>query len=301
MFAGANDHEGLARAWRLNAYVELTRCQWGAAERAAERMIESARNAGDTLMATRVLPALAVFILCGPTEAREGIARCEEILADVDGDRRASALTERARAHLLAMRGEFAKAREAYRRARGDLQELGWNFDAALVSLDSGPIEMLAGDAAAAEAELRRDYEALEAMGESNYRSTTAAILAEALYRQGRLDEAAAFATVSRDIAAEDDVSSQVVWRCVAGKVLARGGRTTEGVANCRQALALIEDTDDLSTHADTRVDLAEILTIAGRVPEAREELGRAFRLYEEKGNTVAAARTAQLTVALTG
>jgi tetratricopeptide (TPR) repeat protein len=301
LFAGANDHEGLARAWRLSAYVELTRCQWGAAERAAEQMIENARAAGDTLMATRVLPALAVFILCGPTEAREGIARCEEILADVDGDRRASALTERARAHLLAMRGDFARAREAYRRARSDLEELGWNFDAALVSLDSGPIEMLAGDLPAAEAELRRDYEALEEMGESNYRSTTAAILAEALYRQDRLDEAAEFATISRDIAADDDVSSQVVWRCVAGKVLARGGRTTEGVANCRQALTLIEDTDDVSTHADTRVDLAEILTIAGRVPEAREELGRAFRLYEEKGNAVAAARTAQLTSALTG
>ena len=49
---------------------------------------------------------------------------------------------------------------------------------------------MLAGDLEAAEAELRRDFDALERMGETNYISTTAAFLAEVLYRQGDLDGA---------------------------------------------------------------------------------------------------------------
>ena len=294
-FSDAGDDEGLARAWRLSTYVEMTRCQWGAAERAAGTMIDHARRAGETLMATRALPALAIFILCGPTEAREGIARCEGILGDVAGDRRATALTARARAHLLAMRGDFAGAREAYGRTRADLEELGWHFDAALVSLDSGPIEMLAGEPGAAEAELRRDYEALDRMGERNYISTTAALLAEALFRQERVDEAGAFAGISREIAAEDDVVTQVVWRSVSGKVLSRRGRHAEGEAMCREAVGLIEVTDDLSTHAGARVDLAEALWMAGREAESRAELLRAVDLYDAKGNAVAGRRARAL------
>lgn len=294
LFGRTGDRDGLARAWRLSASVELTRCQWGAATRAAEQLLENARAAGDDLMATRILPALAVFSLCGPTEAREGIARCDEILAEVAGDRRATALAERARAHLLAMRGDFDAARAGCRRARAALEELGWLFDAALVSLDSGPIEMLAGDPAAAEAELRRDVEALEAMGERNYVSTTAALLAEALYRRNRLDEAVGYAEFSREIAADDDVSSQVVWRSVMGKVLARRGEASEGEAVCREALAMIEVTDDLSMHADACVSLAEVLRLAGRPEDERERLRQAIALYRRKGNVVAARRAAR-------
>ena len=301
LFEELGDEGGLARAWRLSAYVELTRCQWGAAERAAQRMIDHARRAGDRLMATRVLPALAGFILCGPTDARQGIPRCERILADVAGDRRAAALVQHVLAHLLAMQGDFPAAREGCRRSRDTLVELGWFFDAALVSLDSGPIEMLAGDPVAAEAELRRDYDALEEMGERNYISTVAARLAEAVYRQDRIEDADALAGVSREIAAEDDVLSQVVWRCVAGKVLARRGRIEDGEATCREAVRLIEVTDDLSTHADARVDLAEVLALAGREPDAGRELERAVELYRSKGNAIAAERAGRRARTLTG
>ena len=290
-FRASDDQEGLARAWRLTTYVELTRCQWGAAERAAAKMIDHARRAGETLMATRALPAVAAFILCGPTAADEGIVRCQEVLDQVAGDRRATALAQRARAHLLAMQGNFPAARETCRRTRGALTELGWYFDAALVSLDSGPIEMLAGDPVAAEAELRRDFQALEAMGERNYISTTAALLGEALYRQDRLDEAEELVEMSRAIAAEDDVMTQVVVRCVAGKVLSRRGRALQGEATLREAILLIEATDDLNTHADARLDLAEVLDLAGRTPDARHEVLRAIDLYEAKGNTVAVER----------
>ena len=48
---------------------------------------------------------------------------------------------------------------------RATLEDLGWNLHAALISHNSGPIEMMAGDLETAEAELRRDYEALEKMG----------------------------------------------------------------------------------------------------------------------------------------
>ena len=79
-------------------------------------------------------------------------------------------------------------------------------FSAALTSLDSGLVELIAGDPEVAEAELRRDYEELDRMGESNYRATIAAFLAEALYWQERLEDAEKFAGICREIAAADDL-----------------------------------------------------------------------------------------------
>jgi hypothetical protein len=70
-------------------------------------------------------------------------------------------------AHLEAMRGNFDRAR-LYRRSRASLEEFGYLFSAALTSLDSAAIELLAGDLAAAESELRTDYRRLEEMGERN-------------------------------------------------------------------------------------------------------------------------------------
>ena len=160
-------------------------------DEAAERMIEQARLAGDRPMELRALPALATCAQLGPTPVPEAIAIVEGVLAELEGDRKAEAYTLRALANLEAMRGRFDEARALYQASRATLDDLGWRFDAALTSaIASGPVELIAGDLVAAERELRRDYEALSAMGERNYISTTKAFLAEALYRQGRDEEA---------------------------------------------------------------------------------------------------------------
>ena len=83
---------------------------------------------------------------------------------------------------------------------------------------------MLAWDLAAAESELRTDYRRPEEMGERNYISTTAGLLADVLYRQGRYDESAEFAGACEHLASPDDVASQFLWRCVRGKLRAREG-----------------------------------------------------------------------------
>ena len=64
-------------------------------------------------------------------------------------------------AQLRAMNGEFESARTMYRQARSLLDELGQGVRAAQSSLDLATIELLAGDAAAAEREARAGYETL--------------------------------------------------------------------------------------------------------------------------------------------
>ena len=170
------------------------------------------------------------------------------------------------------------------------LEELGWTFLAAQTSFDSGPVEMLAGDLATAESELRRDYETLERMGETNYISTTSALLAEVLYRRGDLDGADGFTRVSEELAARDDVSSQFRWRGVKGKILASRGRFEEGETLVRKAVELIGGSDDINSQGEALMDLVDVLRLAGRPAEAAEAAREALSLFEAKGNIVSAA-----------
>ncbi|HEX5938335.1 MAG TPA: adenylate/guanylate cyclase domain-containing protein [Actinomycetota bacterium] len=283
-------HEGLARAWRLIMFVREMGLQWGESEAAAQLTLDHARMAGNRLMVARAIPSLGYCALSGPTPVPDAIERCRALLDEVHGDRKPEALLEAALSHLEAMRGNIEESRALYRKSRASLEELGWTFLAAQTSFDSGPVEMLNGDLEAAERELRRDYESLERMGETNYISTTAALLSEVLYRQGDLDGAEEHTTISEEVAAQDDVTSQFRWRGVRAKILAARGETAEGEKLAREAVALIQASDDLNSQGDAALDLAEVLRAAGRLAEAAEAADDALALYEAKGNTVSAA-----------
>jgi tetratricopeptide (TPR) repeat protein len=283
-------HDGLARAWRLIMFVREMGLQWGESEAAAQRTLEHARLAGNRLMVARAIPSLGYCALSGPTPVPEAIDRCRALLDEVSGDRKPEAMLEAAIAHLEAMRGNVEESRRLYRKSRAMLEELGWTFLAAQTSFDSAPVEMLAGDLGAAEAELRRDYETLERMGETNYISTTAALLAEVLYRQGDLDGALDHTKISEDLAAQDDVTSQFRWRGVRAKVLAARGDAAEAEKLARSAVELIQASDDVNSQGEALADLAEVLRLAGRTTEAAESAREALALFETKGNTVSAA-----------
>jgi class 3 adenylate cyclase/tetratricopeptide (TPR) repeat protein len=290
LFERIGDEPGLADAWRFIANLRLADARYGAATEALEQVIEHARRAGDSLLERRMRPVLAGTALNGPMAAPDVIGLCEALIERSEGDRKTEAQILRFLARAHAMRGDFDLARTEYRRARRDLEELGWTFDAAVTSLDSGPIEMLAGDAAAAEAELRRDYETLDRLGERNYISTVAAVLAEALYRQGRDADAAAFATRSAEIAAPDDVVTQFLWRRVRAKLRAREGAINDAITLANEAVELTGQSDALIEQANALMDLAEVLTAAGSTAEANKARRRAIDLYDQKGDRASAA-----------
>ena len=285
-------HEGLIRAWWLLTLVHWTNGRYGEAESAAERMIHHARRAGERVMEARLIPSLVTCSLYGPTPVPEAITRARALLEETGGDRKAEALIACSIAHLEAMRGDFERARSLYRKSRAIFEEFGWRLQAALTSIDSGPIEMLAGDLDRAVEELRRDHDALDEMGEHNYISTTAAFLAEALYRQGKLDEAEEYTVESEKVAASDDVSSQFLWRSVRARILARRGALEDGEALARAALDIIRTSDEPDSQAEGLLALAEVLALAGRVAEAAATARDALGLFEAKGNVISEARS---------
>jgi class 3 adenylate cyclase/tetratricopeptide (TPR) repeat protein len=289
------DDRALVRAFRLLTYVHWTGSRFAAAAAAAERTIRHAIAAGDEVTARRFLGSLAVSALYGPMPISEAIATCEEVLAQAEDDRKARALAELAIGHLEAMRGNFDRARVLYRRSRASLEEFGYLLMAALTSLDSSLIELLAGDLAAAESELRTDYRRLEEMGERNYISTTAGLLGDVLYRQGRYDESAEFAGICEHLASTDDVASQFLWRCVRGKLKARQGAIDDAESLLSAATALIETSDQLDLQGNGLLDFAEVRELAGAHADAAALSERAARLFEIKGNVVSALRARRL------
>jgi tetratricopeptide (TPR) repeat protein len=293
---GAGDHAGLARAWRILTNIHFASCAYSDATISAERMIDEARRAGDRPMELRALPALATCAQLGPTPVGEAVGIVEDVLAELEGDRKAEAYTQRALANLEAMRGRFDEARALYQASRATLDDLGWRFDAALTSaIASGPVELIAGDPVAAERELRRDHDALAAMGERNYISTTKAFLAEALYRQGRDEEALTMTQESEAIAAEDDVATQYLWRSVRAKILARAGEHAEAEQLSRAAIDIIEGTQDPDSQGYAWIDHAQVLEMAGRTDAAVEAARTAQARFRAKGNTESEGRARAL------
>jgi predicted ATPase/class 3 adenylate cyclase len=292
--AMGNDR-ALARAFSLLTYVHWTGSRFADAAAAAEHTIRHATAAGDEVTARRFLSSLAISALYGPMPVPEAIATCEEVLGRAGDDRKVKARAELAIGQLEAMRGDFERARLLYRRSRASLEELGCLFLAALTSLTSSVIEVLAEDLATAELELRTDYGRLEEMGERNYISTTAGLLADVLYRQGRYGESAEFAGVCEHLASSDDVASQFLWRCVRGKLSAQRGAFDEAESLLAAAIALIETSDQLDLQGYGLLDFSEVRELAGAPADAAALSERAVGLFERKGNAVAAQRARQL------
>jgi class 3 adenylate cyclase/tetratricopeptide (TPR) repeat protein len=287
----AQDHTGLAAAYRLQSMSLSIAGNVLDATRLAERAMEHAAAAGDARRSRLVSCQYAQLATYGPTPVSEAIAQCEQILQQGKGDKRTEGLVMHVLSRLYAMRGEFNRARSLYTASRLTLEETGRTVAANATSIDSSAVEMLAGDPAAAERELRRDYAALEEMGEKLLLSTIAAEIARAAYEQGDNDEAERLTYTAQELAAEDDIEAEALWRSVRAKVLARRHDVEEARALAGEAVDLLRGTGSLVSEADAVSDLAEVLRLSGQPAAAREAFERAADLYERKGDVVSSER----------
>ena len=167
------------------------------------------------------------------------------------------------------------------------LEEVGGGPLGASISLDSGRVEMLARDLGAAERELRRDYNTLTAMGEKYLRSTIGGLLARVVEMQGRHDEAIEMTQQVQQIAAEDDVDAQALWRGARARALANLGQGEAALALAEEAIALRRRSDSPVHQAEALIDLAEVRSLSGDVAAATGALEEALALAERKGDTV--------------
>jgi hypothetical protein len=102
---------------------------------------------------------------------------------------------------------------------------------------------------------------------------------------------------MAKDLATDDDVDTQALWRCVQGKHLARSGAFAEAETLVREAIDVLEPTDALLFKFGAFLDLYEVQRLAGL--DGEPALTEALRIAEAKGSpvligAVVAVRTAE-------
>jgi tetratricopeptide (TPR) repeat protein len=290
VFEAHDDQRALGRAWLLSGYVRGgLHCHNAAWQDAAERALEHYRRSGWPTAAC--FGELAVALYYGPTPVADAIRSCERLVAE--------APEQGGKAHVLvwlggleAMAGRLDRGRQLVAEGRSIYEELGYRVSLAnACGAVMGDLELLAGRPAAAEEWLQGACAFLAEAGMSVNLSSRAAELAEALYRRQRYDESERWLRVAAEHSSTDDAGAALLRSAVLAKVLARRGELAEAEARARHALELAEQTDALNSRAKVRLDLAEVLRLAGRAPEAADATARAVELFERKGNTLGAAQ----------
>jgi thioredoxin-like negative regulator of GroEL len=90
-----------------------------------------------------------------------------------------------------------------------------------------------------------------------------------------------------------------VLWRTARAKVRARRGKLAEAEALAGEAVTIAGRTDLLNTRGDTLVDLAEVVTLAGRPDEAAAIFGQAAEVLQQKGNRASLERVRRAAASL--
>jgi predicted ATPase/DNA-binding SARP family transcriptional activator len=276
------DIDSLSEVWLVLGKHLFFLGESPADEAALELAARYARQVGNRrveLLASEWL-AVSLFTLRVPTDV--AIARQEELLLTVAGERWAEAGVLMPLALSYAYAGRFSEARETLARSRSTFNELGARLEWAAGAWNSGRIELLAGDLAAAERALSEGRDTLVAMGEGGYLSGIAALLAEALYRQGRLDEAQRVNDLAEETAAPDD-PVQAQWRITRAKLFARSGASIDAERLLDEAEAILSATAYAAEVGEVLLARAEVQRIAGAPDVAARTLRKALELYEER------------------
>jgi len=295
LFEGDGDARGLAAAWLLAGRLELMLLRCAAMDASLQRVVSYSRQVGDHGRARSALALLGWGHLIGPTPVPEAIHHCERLRDEAGDNRVMSAATRGHVACLEAMRGDFVRAWALLDEVSATLDELGQTVgwvpwithreDVAFVA-------SLQGDHERAGRSLRRNRAQLERAGATVLLSTQAALLADLAYGQGHIDEAEELVALSRHLTTADDTMSQLLWRRVWSKVLARRDRIVEALELSGEAIQLAERTDALNEQANTWMDRAEVLRTAGDPPRAiRAAIEQALDRYTRKGNLVSRRR----------
>ena len=286
------DHAGQCRAWYLRAQAAWIAGRVGQADAAWCEAAVCARRAHDDRELFRILGMRATAAVLGPTPVDDAIGRCQEFRELVEASPVAVALMVNPLASLHAMQGDFELADRFLGEANETLDQLG---SLGWVSHHEALVRLLEGRPGLAELPLRGAVERLAAMGDGELLATTLAMLAQAVFAQGQLEEAEQLCRTAAGAGAHDDIVTQVIWRGVQAKILAHQGRIEEAETLARGAVALVAPTDLLSHHGDAMLDLAEVLRAIHPLTSITASVQAALSLYEKKGNVIGAARARSL------
>ncbi|MBI1818289.1 MAG: nuclear transport factor 2 family protein [Deltaproteobacteria bacterium] len=283
------DAAGEAKAHSVHALALQRLGKVGACEAALDKALAAARRANDRRRSNAVLAGAPLAALWGPSPVTRASGRCLDVvrvLRITQGAPAVEAVALRCQAVLEALRGRTEAARRMIVSSRKMVEELGITQRVLEADVFAGLIDLLEGDAVAAESCLRGAYDGLRTHGLGIDAARAAAFLGRALLAQGRAAEAEALSHES-ELLGGDDLQAAITWRGVRAEALAQRGEHAAAIDFARAAVDIAAATDALLHHANARSALAVALRAAGRADEANAEEAHAIELWEAKGATL--------------
>lgn len=284
--AELDDAAGEAKAHTVRAGCLARLGRIGDCEVALDDALTAARRAREHRRVNAVLAGAPLAALWGPNPVPRAGGRCLDVvrLLRITTDSPAvEATSTRCQAVLEAFRGRAAAARRMIDSARRTVTELGLRHARLEVEQFAGIVELIVGDAAAAEPHLRKAYSGFRRLGLDADTAETAALLGRACLALGRESEAGELCTESERLAGHA-LKASIAWRTLRAHLLARGNDYDAARQVAEAAVKLAERTDALVDHGDACLTLATVLRAAGDIARARVAAEQAIGLYERKG-----------------
>ena len=256
---------------------------WSPMNDALERAAAIARELGDDLREQDSDSARLGGYYWGDSPATLGLDLCAQLL-----QRWPSSPVMRSRvvcfkARFLAMHGRSDEAHRDVAEWLRSAEELGDRYSLNSRAFTTAIIADIEGDVDTALSEVAWSIGRLEVEGQRGLVSTLYGLQAIFLAHVGRWDEAAASAARGREQSHPDDLDSEALWRWAEALVVAHHGDAEGGLALLREAIAVIDRSDETMFQANVRMALADSLERQGDAAGARTALEEALELYRAK------------------
>jgi len=259
------------------------------------RGLELARTAGDIKLEAHATGTVGAGMFFGATPFDECERHAHAVIAEVDRFGNHAMRAQSGLANIAALQGRFAESREYFETYLAWMADRGRHFEILSTAMSRGASELAAGEYERAEEVLREGWDELGRLGEGGFRSTTGTYLAEALFEQGRLDEALAILDEAQSMTAADDWVTHAYSAYVRGLVASAAGDHESAAVLLAEAVDLAAQREYVVTRAIFLLGQGRVLRAAGRAAEAREALEAAVQLARPKGATVVENRALEL------
>jgi class 3 adenylate cyclase/tetratricopeptide (TPR) repeat protein len=283
-FARIGDERGLARAHMVAYYLHWLKGLGTAAGDELRLAVEHARKARDDGLRERALAGYVATLRYGRTDAQTIAQELDAIEREQPGPYLAASV-DSMRGELARLNGRFSEALRLAQRASEGFRSLGLFEMEAGYEQGRGELELSSGDPEAALATLQRSDAILAQLGERGLRSTTQALLARAHWRLGNTAAAIAAIELSDELGDPEDIANLIITHGVRAWLALAGGDGEAAQSWARSAVEYASLTDNLVHQANTKLDLARVLTALERPEAALPEAHAALELFEARGD----------------
>ena len=283
------DLDGLAEALTAAGRLRFWLGDIPASHLALERAITTARHSGNRRAQMRASHWLAVTFSLLAIPADAGVARAEQLLQDASGDLWAEADLLKPLCVLYAHVGRVADARAAVDRSQSIFTGFGAKVALAESAVPAAIVGLIIGDPAYTERHARQGYEAWRVLGgRGGYVVDLAVLLADALYEQGRFDEAQ---QLIDQVNAEPSTATVLSTRATEAKLLARRGQFAAARQLVGRVGALLSPTSPPYLQAEVLTTRAEVERLVGAPDQAAASLRAALQIFEDLRAATSASR----------